>query len=1000
MVMKRRGLSKLLNVLKLKDGLFLFVVLMSLLSVMALAVDFEDPTLSNGNESESYFTVNVSASDASNISVFINLDNSLVRWWKIDNMSGSIVIDDMGKDNGTLANQAVQIDEGYFGKGLALDGNGDRFDTSQAINGNYTLSMWFKSNNSAAISGNLLQTIGASYPNVYNTAGKVSLKLGSQNWVTSSTTTLYSDLKWHHLVVYVHSDGAGSSDLYVDGVLDEGDVDTTSEVSWGSGGFYIGNNFNGTIDDIMIFNRSLSIQEVQGLYANESTKYLYTNLTGAVGNHTYGAYVQNTSANVNVTLNRNITILIDSTNPLVTINSPYHTRNYSNNVSFNISLNEAGYCEYSLNSGITNYTMITSDNKYFNATNTSIANGDYTLSVYCNDTIGNNNYTVSSDFTMYDHLIYYVDNSSAGCSNDYDKNYASNPTTPYCNISSAIDNVARGDEIVVKYVEGGYCERILIDINNAQGNATSPIIIRGEADDNRTILNGTCASNGDLIQVGGADFYTYRYFEIRDVVGGDAINVNHNGGNQALNVTFENITISNIGSGGQFDGVSFHSNCTGVGRWLNITNVSKINIVDIDGSNTNYYDIYLEGGGDDAGGNEPGILFTTDLDRANHEIYRAIINNSYGCLWTRTNTTVNDLSCINNLDDQISILDDYVTITNFNVSGTPAANLAINISEADEAILINGKFDRNLTILNNSNVIFTNVSYNMDLESVDNSSNLTRNWYLDVSSNLVGVNITLTNSTGGVFYSNITNSSFNVPRQILLSYINVVGTQTYYSNYTISATKSGYVSQSQNVNMTDNQMISFSLSLVASSSVGDTSSGGGTPSFYSKTIVQDDKEFEEIGTIIKELSRKQRMRIKIDDETHYIGVVDLTDTTVTINISSTPQQAVFNIGDEKKFDVTDDNYYDVYVKLNSIVDGKANLTIKSIYEKVIVDDVVEVKEEKKSLVNGVVEKIELDLEWVFGLVVVFVVVSLAVYFKIWKKKKKKKKKKVDKKSKK
>jgi hypothetical protein len=65
-----------------------------------------------------------------------------------------------------------------------------------------------------------------------------------------------------------------------------------------------------------------------------------------------------------------------------------------------------------------------------------------------------------------------------------------------------------------------------------------------------------------------------------------------------------------------------------------------------------------------------------------------------------------------------------------------------------------------------------------------------------------------------------------------------------------------------------------------------------------------------------------------------VGVVGLTNTTATINVSSIPQQAVFNIGDVKKFDVTNDSYYDLSVKLNSIALSKANITVTSIHEQI------------------------------------------------------------------
>ncbi|MDO8509063.1 MAG: hypothetical protein Q7S27_05265 [Nanoarchaeota archaeon] len=101
--------------------------------------------------------------------------------------------------------------------------------------------------------------------------------------------------------------------------------------------------------------------------------------------------------------------IIDSTPPIITINFPINNAFYNSILNFNVSLNENGSVMYSLNGGINNKTMIfTSDHvsffgNLFNHTNSSIADGSYTFSVYANDTNGNKNYTSSSLFT-YDTL--------------------------------------------------------------------------------------------------------------------------------------------------------------------------------------------------------------------------------------------------------------------------------------------------------------------------------------------------------------------------------------------------------------------------------------------------------------------------------------------------------------------------------------------------------------------------------------------------------------------
>lgn len=165
----------------------------------------------------------------------------------------------------------------------------------------------------------------------------------------------------------------------------------------------------------------------------------------------------------------------------------------------------------------------------------------------------------------------------------------------------------------------------------------------------------------------------------------------------------------------------------------------------------------------------------------------------------------------------------------------------------------------------------------------------------------------------------------------------------------------------------------------ASSSISYTvSSGGGIPSFYTKTFSQDEKEFSEMGIITEELKKRERIRIKIKNQSHHVGVAELTNTTATIEIFSTSQKTVFNIGDENKFDVTDDSYYDIYVKLNSIENNKANLTIMFIHEE-IPAELIEEKEKK------VMKEFQLWLIVSLVGVVIIIILIIREKKKFWKK---------------
>jgi parallel beta-helix repeat protein len=117
-----------------------------------------------------------------------------------------------------------------------------------------------------------------------------------------------------------------------------------------------------------------------------------------------------------------------------------------------------------------------------------------------------------------------------------------------------------------------------------------------------------------------------------------------------------------------------------------------------------------------------------------------------------------------------------------------------------------------------------------------------------------------------------------------------------------------------------------------------TSDGDGGGSFvptpterWDTTYVPTTEQIEE--GYNKELSEEQRVKVVVNNTNHYVGVIELTSTTATVNVSSIPQQTVFNIGDEKKFEVTNDSYYDIKVLLNSISNDKANFTITRIHEE-------------------------------------------------------------------
>lgn len=144
----------------------------------------------------------------------------------------------------------------------------------------------------------------------------------------------------------------------------------------------------------------------------------------------------------------------------------------------------------------------------------------------------------------------------------------------------------------------------------------------------------------------------------------------------------------------------------------------------------------------------------------------------------------------------------------------------------------------------------------------------------------------------------------------------------------------------------------------------------------------------------RELSLNDRIKVVVDAELHYVKLVEMTATTVSINVSSDTQQATLSIGDLRKFDVDGDNNYDLSVKLNSIneTSSKADFTVTSVSGKVTEESEAIEEAKNDAASEDAVEDFKKSFWWTWILVVIIVAVAIIVgiwaYF--WKRKGKKK----------
>jgi len=152
-----------------------------------------------------------------------------------------------------------------------------------------------------------------------------------------------------------------------------------------------------------------------------------------------------------------------------------------------------------------------------------------------------------------------------------------------------------------------------------------------------------------------------------------------------------------------------------------------------------------------------------------------------------------------------------------------------------------------------------------------------------------------------------------------------------------------------------------------------------TPTWTTETI--GDTTFQD--GITRQVQAKKRLQVTIDNEKHHVGVLSLTSTTATIEVASTPQEVTMEIGEERKFEVTGDDYYDIYVKLNSIESNMADITIKYINELISEEELID----EESVVTGDEEEgEEIPLEdkskiWIWIIVIVIVLIIAGILYR-------------------
>jgi subtilisin family serine protease len=128
-------------------------------------------------------------------------------------------------------------------------------------------------------------------------------------------------------------------------------------------------------------------------------------------------------------------------------------------------------------------------------------------------------------------------------------------------------------------------------------------------------------------------------------------------------------------------------------------------------------------------------------------------------------------------------------------------------------------------------------------------------------------------------------------------------------------------------------------SFVTSATPVVSSGGGGGGISTTKTYVVEDTDFREGKSEV--IGTKDKVSFSLASGGHELRLLRASGDSADIVIESEPVYLTLNIGEEVKLNLSSSDYYDLVVRLNDVVRGKANFTLTRIFEEIVVEDVKE-----------------------------------------------------------
>ncbi len=247
-------------------------------------------------------------------STWIDMDRSLVGYWNMDSYSSSGVYDNSSYKNfATIVGEGVRPEttSGVKGQGILFKPQGRDCTGSQWLEaksllgtnlfdntGQITYSVWVKPESMVTDSG----IMGIDMIKIHILPdNRIQVSMFNPGLAQYATGKVIALGQWQHLAM-TYTKSTGSLSVYRNGNLIGSSTIYNANMTNPGGYFFIGQNwwdcFNGTMDEVMLFNRALTSNEIKSLYDSQTNKLTATVQNLANGQHTYNVYASDLYGNV------------------------------------------------------------------------------------------------------------------------------------------------------------------------------------------------------------------------------------------------------------------------------------------------------------------------------------------------------------------------------------------------------------------------------------------------------------------------------------------------------------------------------------------------------------------------------------------------------------------------------------------------------------------------------------------------------------------------------